>query len=326
MREPITLDFETWPIGQRPDSPPRPVGLAAHFPGMAPFYLAWGHQTGPNNCTEGEAKEWLWKAWAAQEHGLLFHNAKFDMGVATERLGMPMLPWHRIHDTMFLAFLADPHARSLGLKDLANDRLQIPPDERDGVAAWVMQNSTQLLTRFPQYKQSAGSTKISKAKTGAWIFAAPASIVAPYAIGDVTRTRALFDDLLPLIEHNGMGPAYDRERELMPILLENERDGMRCDLDKLEVDCHVHAAAFGGAEDWLRRTLRASGLNFDADQEVAQLLLSRGIVQESDFPRTEGTRSNPAGQLSMSKEALMPELFTGGCSGFEGWQIASMLG
>jgi hypothetical protein len=27
-----------------------------------------------------------------------------------------MPPWDRIHDTMFLAYLCDPHSRSLGLK------------------------------------------------------------------------------------------------------------------------------------------------------------------------------------------------------------------
>ena len=169
--EVITLDFETLPIGQRPDYPPRPVGLALHLPGMAPFYLAWGHATGQNNCTESDAREWLGKVWQSP-YPVLCHNAKFDMAVATEALGLPMLPWQRVHDTMFLAYLADPHSRSLGLKDLAHDLLGQAPDERDTVADWVMTNGKALLERYPHLKTSEGQRNITKSKTGAWIFAA----------------------------------------------------------------------------------------------------------------------------------------------------------
>ena len=323
--DPITLDFETYPIRQRPDYPPRPVGLAAHFPGLDPFYLACGHTHGANNCDEATAREWLWKAWTS-DHPLLFHNAKFDLAVATEAWGFPKLPWQRVHDTMFLAFLADPHARSLGLKDLADDLLGIAPDEKDAVADWVTSNSVNLLTRYPEFRVSEGSRTITKSKAGAWIFAVPPEIVGPYAIGDVTRTRALFDHLLPIIERNGMMPAYDRERELLPILLANEAEGMRVDLERLEVDIYSGGLAFDSTEDWLRRTLGASGLNFDADQDVASVLVQRGIVHEDEFPRTAPTKTKPSGQMSMSKENLLPEMFTGASGGAEGWQIASMLG
>ena len=319
--EVITLDFETLPIRQRPDYPPRPVGLALHLPGMAPFYLAWGHASGMNNCTEAEGREWLHKVWASP-YAVLCHNAKFDMAVATEALGFPGLPWERVHDTMFLAYLADPHTRSLGLKDLAHDLLGQAPDERDTVADWVMTNGKGLLERYPHLKTSEGQRNITKSKTGAWIFAAPPDIVGPYAIGDVTRTRDLFDHLYPLIQTHGMGAAYDRERQLMPILMENERIGMRVDLQALEVDIHTYTLAFDGAEDWLRRALGASGLNFDADQDVASVLVQRGLVHEADFPRTERSARHPNGQLSMSKENLTPELFTGP----GGAQIASVLG
>ena len=159
--QPIVLDFETHPIQGRPNYPPRPVGLAAHFPGMAPFYLAWGHETGQNTCAQSLAHEWLDKAWRSQ-HPVLCHNAKFDMEVATVGFGLPMLPWHRVHDTMFLAFLANPHAHSLALKDLADDLLGIPPDEKDAVAAWVMAHSADLLARFPAYKISPTQRSITK--------------------------------------------------------------------------------------------------------------------------------------------------------------------
>ncbi len=311
--EPVTLDFETYPIAKRPDYPPKPVSLALHLPGMAPFSLLWGHPSG-NNCTEAEAREWLAKVWASK-HPVLCHNAKFDLSVACEGMGFLMLPWRRIHDTMILAFLNDPHARTLGLKGLAESLLGEPPTEQDAVKEWVWANRAALAQRY-------GGKAPTKAKAGAWIYAVPGEVVAPYVLGDVTRTRALFDRLLPRIEALGMGDAYNRERQLMPILMENERDGIRVDVARLHHDVKGYTSHFDYTEAWLRSALKAEGLNFDADQDVASVLLSAGIVKERDFPRTKPTKRHPDGQRSVAKDSLTPDLFTGP----RGALIASMLG
>lgn len=316
----VALDFETLPIAGRPDYPPHPVGLAVHADGMASRYLSWGHRTGRNNSGEAEAKELLWRIWCDPNASTLWHNAKFDVAVATERWGFPMLPWHRIHDTTFIAFLIDPHSRSAGLKQLAADLLGMPPEERDAVADWVVAHSDQLTAAYPQYVPVSNQTgrpksKLSHKDAGAFIFAAPAELVEPYAIGDVVRTRALFDYGYPIVQRHGMDEAYDRERQLLPILMENERLGMRVD-PQLAPDCEHYRKAFDFAEDWLRRELRASGLNFDADKDVAETLITRGVVPEANFTLTA------SGQYSMSKEFLLPELFTGQ----NGATIASVLG
>src|SRR5690606_33427032 len=109
-----TLDFETHPIGPRPQHyPPEPVGLAWRDPDGRSGYWAWGHPSG-NNCSRDHAHETLFRAWNS---GLpiVFHNAKFDMGICYERLHLPVLPWDRVHDTMFLAFLLDPYEKTLAL-------------------------------------------------------------------------------------------------------------------------------------------------------------------------------------------------------------------
>jgi hypothetical protein len=97
---------------------------------------------------------------------------------------------------------------------------------------------------------------------------------------------------------------------------------MRVDLEGLEEDIDYYAGAFGHAEDSLRHVLRASGLNFDADADVASVLLERGIVPAENWTRTTATKAHPNGQLSMSKENLLPEHFVGP----EGTAIASALG
>ena len=129
------VDFETEAIAPRPDYPPRPVGVAIRRPqDRKSKYYAWGHPIG-NNCTEAEALAALREVWES-DWFVSMHNAKFDLAVAEEKLGLAVLPWQRVHDTMVLAYLVDPHAKKIGLKELAEERLGVPPTERDAVRDW----------------------------------------------------------------------------------------------------------------------------------------------------------------------------------------------
>src|SRR5690606_41304710 len=110
------IDFETEGIQQRPHFPPRPVGVSIRRAGeRRSRYYAWGHPTG-NNCTKEEAVRALRQVWEDSHTPILAHNAKFEYAVATEVLGLPELPWERIHDTQYLLFLYNPHAKTLSLR------------------------------------------------------------------------------------------------------------------------------------------------------------------------------------------------------------------
>lgn len=302
MRHVVAIDFETASIEGRPAFPPEAVGVALRYPDGDSRYLAWGHPVG-NNVTPAQAKETLYALFSAAcvgEIDLLFHNAKFDLAVSCEGMGLPMPPWRNIHDTMFLIFLADPNRRSLGLKEVADDLLGMPPEEQDAVADWVWQNRADLVASY--------GGKITRAKrgpnsAGAWISRCPAHLVAPYAIGDVERTFALFEHLHPLVRRVGMGVAYDRERRLLPILMENERQGMRVDLQLLEHDIAACRAAMGRVERWVRRELDAPALNLDADRDFADALLMARAVDETRLVMT------PSGQISVSKDNLTSDMF-----------------
>ncbi len=305
----VTYDFETQAIGPRPlRYPPKPVGVSIQYGDEAPRYYAFGHLSGGNNCTEAEARAALEKAWMSGAM-MLAHNQKFDCAVATEQWGLPMLPWDRMGDTMILIFLLDPHARTTALKPLAQDMLGMPPEEQDEVARWIWANRERIL--------AATGEKVPSAKrTGAFIWCAPGDLVGRYANGDVIRTKRLYDHMRPLVERYGMDEAYDRERRLMPILMENERLGLRVDIERLAEDTARYQAAFKQVEDSLRQFLNAPGLNFDADADVAEVLLGRGIVPNDNWTTTK------SGQLSMSKDNLHPDLFTGP----GGAEVASALG
>ena len=279
----ITVDFETEAIAPRPHYPPKPVGVAVKLDGGRSRYYAWGHPTG-NNADLLSVKMLLSDIW--RKEVLLFHNAKFDLEVAHKHLGLAPPPWNRVHDTLFLLFLSDPHAVSLGLKPSAERLLGLPPDERDKVRDWLIEHG--VVT--------------SKQNAGAFIARAPGDIVGKYAIGDVDRTRALYNLLMPKVQEVGMEAAYERERRLLPILMSNERLGMRVDLPGLERASIRSGNALWTVDAWLRKRLGNLGLNLDSDVEVAAALKKRKIVKV--FPKT------PTGRNSVSKKVLTKDLFS----------------
>jgi DNA polymerase I-like protein with 3'-5' exonuclease and polymerase domains len=279
----VTVDFETEAIESRPKYPPKPVGVAIKFGAAQAQYYAWGHPTG-NNTTREKARDRLLAIYKSSDK-VLFHNAKFDLDVGEQHLNLPPLPWDRVHDTMFTLFLRDPHANSLSLKPAAERWLGLPPDERDAVGQWLV---------------AKGIIK-SNQRPGAFISRAPGALVGRYAIGDVDRTYKLHMLLHPQIVRMGMREAYDVERQLLPILLDNERRGMRVDLDGLHSDLEIFEIALAKIDNWLRRRLGNKTLNLDADAEVADALRAAGVV--SVFPKTA------TGKDSVSKKNLTIEYF-----------------
>lgn len=306
---PVTVvDFETDPIEPRPDYPPKPVGVSIQRPGQKARYFAWSHYSGKNNCSLRDAQNALRSVWKTD--ALLFHNAKFDVDVAQTHMGCGPIPWERVHDTMFLLFLFDPHASSFGLKPSSERLLGITPDERDAIEEWLWAHRTQLIANFPELTgprfvdRKTGKPIITKRSAmGAFIAYAPGDIAGTYANGDTLRTEKLFRYLWPRIADRGMEEAYDRERALMPILLDNERVGVRIDLRPLRKDIKLYSAASETAEQWLRKKLKAPHLNLDSDDDVAEALSRCGVVDDESWTLTA------TGKRSVSKKNLLPEMF-----------------
>jgi hypothetical protein len=299
--QPAVVDFETHPIVPRPKFPPEPVGVSIKWPGSKSRYYAWGHPAG-NNCTINQGREALAQVW---DSGIdvLFHNAAFDVAVAHERMDLPLLPWNRVHDTMFLLFLYDPHMKSMGLKEAAADLLGWPPEERDAMNDWVWENRKLLRELYPGISISRTKGKVDKLGEKIWLI--PGNIVGPYAEGDTDRTEALFHATYKYVRRTGMMAAYDRERRLLPIFMENERIGLRADLAGLSRDIPVYLKALERAEVGMRHFLNAPELNFDDDVGLANAFQAAGVVHEDRWVTTE-----KSGQLSVAKDNLPPDAFT----------------
>jgi len=290
MPRPTTIDFETKGIKGRPDYPPKPVGVAIKKWGRPARYYAWAHPTG-NNCTKREAVKALKEVWKTPD-GLLFHNSKFDADVAEEHMGMKRLPWDRYHDSVFMLFLDDPHSMDLGLKPSAEWVLGWPAEEQEEVKDWLLEH------------QPVPGVKISKGKTSehywaAYISEAPGGLVGKYAIGDVDRAAALFETLWKDTCKRGMLQAYNRERELMPILLENERQGVRIAVNRLRKDVKEYSALKAKIEVWIRRQLNiGEEVNLDSGTQVVEAMAAAGKLDLDLLGVT------PTGKLKSDKESL----------------------
>jgi DNA polymerase I len=286
----IVVDFETQGIVGNPVvNPPVPVGVAVWITGSQPQYLAWDHPT-ENNCSYGDARQYLYNI---QEAGnpRLFHNAPFDLSVQAKWMSLPhnfidspYVPghsWKNVHDTMYLLFLADPYAPTYSLKPSADRYLGMPPTEQDAVKRWILQNVN-------------GATERD---WGAYIALAPGNLVGEYAIGDVVRTRKLFDLLHTQIVEQGMEAAYDRERELMPELIQGTKRGILLNRWKLEHHEKVYTQALDMATDNLVISLGCTRGDLENDATFADALECSGAV-------TEWVLTPKSGKRSMSKENL----------------------
>jgi DNA polymerase-1 len=268
------IDFETEAIVDGTGKAPKPVGVSLWLPGEQPKYMAWGHPEG-NNCDEYHAKNAVARVW---EEEPVFHNAKFDIGVAEQH--WEFAKPKRYHDTMFQIYLYNPLAKTTSLKPSAHTILGIPPEEQDKVKDFVL---AQGWTRKPS-------------EAGAFISKCPVSLIEPYANGDTWRTGLLHERLHTEIIEKMWERGYQRELDLMPHMLDAERVGVRINRELLYTDITLYSFYFKQITDQVCVLL--GDINLDSGAEVARALLSRGFAKESDFLRT------PTGRLSTSKDSL----------------------
>lgn len=268
-----TLDFETEGIEGNPLLyPPKPVGLAVRWPDGRKEYIT-NFQVMRN--TWGDIRNAGWP--------MLFHNAPFDLSVARTHLGLDWPDWKQIYDTMYLVYLADPYAKSFGLKPSAERYLGIPPDEQDACKAWILSN-------VPKATEKGWGAHLSKV---------PVSILGPYAKQDVEDTYLLFENLHPTCQQE----PYDRERQLMPILAAATIKGVRVATTQLEQGFELYTGALEQADHQLRATLAAPSLNLSSGAELAHALDVAGYVDDWVLTPT-GKRSTAMDNLMVNDPTL----------------------
>jgi len=76
------------------------------------------------------------------------------------------------------------------------------------------------------------------------------------------------------------------------------------DLRSLRQDSKLYLAAVEQADAWLRKRLKAPGLNLDSDAEVAEALARSSIIKDEDWALTA------TGKRSVSKKNLLPSMYS----------------
>jgi len=230
-RDLVYLDFETEAIGPRPlHYPPKPVGCAVMGPSHGkPRYMAWGHPAG-NNCKLEDVLPEFRQLWDDKRAVLSFYNAKFDLEVAQEHLGLPLPPPERIDDPMILAVFKDSRLYNYQQRTLLKLWLKKSQDERDELKLWI----------WAHFKEELGRKKGTQ--WGRYICKAPGDLVGrSRAIPDVELTRELREYLQDTAD--SMPEAYLRELKMIKVTLGMEKRGVPMDVEALERDNVIYTNA-----------------------------------------------------------------------------------
>ena len=280
------FDYETKGIERRPEYPPEPVGAAIKIDGVHE-YLAWGHPTG-NNIKKTEANKIIKDLF--KNGRPLMHNAAFDIEVAMEKQ-KAVMP-RQFEDTLFLAYLYDPRAKSLSLKPMAETHLGMPSEEQEELHNWIYEN-----VFLPN------GWKVTKSNPlGKYIWMAPGELVGKYAIGDTVRTEKLYYHFLEYVEENGMMEAYNREKECLPIFMDMSRRGLKIATNKLKRDLTTWKRKQHEWEEWIRKRMKTPDLDIASNVQLADAMERTGKVTQ--WIMTAPSKTHPKGQRSTARENL----------------------
>lgn len=284
-RKVSVVDFETYPIKTRPHYPPCPVGVAIKRGSLVTKYYKLRTPTEINYATD-----LLHDIF--RNDVVVFHNARFDIDVAEEHLGVTFNKdrFRYMHDTAIMLFLHDPDAESFSLKPSAEKYLGIRPEERDLVSEWIV-------THQPAEAIALNNgARITPSRAMAFTAFAPDDLVERYAIGDVDRTHALFSFLYDDVMKN-MCDAYDRERRLVFTLLRMERVGINVDVGKLERDISEYTRVLANVDRFIWKKLKRE-FNIDSGKQLVEALVASGHIHPSAVVLTE------KGNAKSDKETL----------------------
>lgn len=143
------------------------------------------------------------------------HNLKFDYHFLRE-VGV-VLPPDRLDCTMIRAALINEHEPTYALDFLARKYCGAKKDEE------IYEEMAKLFGGRPT--RNAQMPNISRA---------PVGMVSKYAIQDAVVTRALYEWQQDEIERQGLHKVHQLERDLQPVIIDMETEGVRVDVEQAE--------------------------------------------------------------------------------------------
>ena len=223
----VALDTETNDEGLRADRGSAWPWRGGHVAGISVAWRADGEMHAiyiplrhpdTDNFDPDRVYRWL-KDLVASDVRIVTHNGIYDFGWLRAEGGVVMPPSDRLEETGALATMIDENQFSYSLDSLCG-RYGLPGKD-------------EALLR--QAVEAAGFAKgRKKVNPQEHIWQLPARYVGPYAEADAVNTLLLFEKLDPILDQENIRSAYRLEVDLLPMVLEMRRRGIRIDQDAAE--------------------------------------------------------------------------------------------
>jgi DNA polymerase I-like protein with 3'-5' exonuclease and polymerase domains len=222
----IALDTETRDDGLRADRGSAWPWRGGHVCGVSvawradgeirAIYVPMRHPDSENVPRENVIR-WL-KDLLASDVRIVTQNGLYDYGWLRSDFGLHMPPAERLEEILALATLIDENRFSYSLDSLCTWRGLPGKDE----------------TLLRQAVEAAGFKISKKTPLQSYIHKLPARFVGPYAEIDAANPLALFENLNPILDKEGTRAAYRLEVDLLPMVHEMRRRGIRVDQSAAE--------------------------------------------------------------------------------------------
>jgi DNA polymerase I-like protein with 3'-5' exonuclease and polymerase domains len=173
------------------------------------FYIPLRHPH-TANLDPAQVYGWLTDLIASGVH-IVTQNGIYDWGWLRTDGGILMPPSDQLEEVGALATLIDENRFNYGLDALCDWRGLTGKD-------------TALLE---EAIKAAGFKISNKNPLQSYIWQLPAHLVGPYAEADAANTLALFESLDPVLDREGTRAAYRLDVDLLPMVLEMRRRGIR---------------------------------------------------------------------------------------------------
>jgi DNA polymerase I-like protein with 3'-5' exonuclease and polymerase domains len=256
------------------------VSVAYHADGgIRGHYIPIRHPDSANMARE-QVFSWL-RDLAASDVRIVTQNGLYDWGWLRAEADIRMPPAERLEEIGALATIVDENRFRYGLDALCAWRGLPGKDEtplHQGIAALGLIGN-----------------KRKKVVPQNHVWQLPARYVGPYAEADAINTLALFENLDPILDQEGTRAAYRLECDILPMVREMRRRGIRIDLDTA-----------AGARDLLLRKRDAAlaelSEKFGRAISMHEIQSKKWLVTTFDklkitYPRTEkGNASFTAGK------------------------------
>jgi DNA polymerase I-like protein with 3'-5' exonuclease and polymerase domains len=170
------------------------------------------------NFDRAQLFQWL-KDLIASGVCIITQNGLYDWGWLRAEAGILMPPSDRLEEIGAMATLIDENRFSYSL---------------DNLCAWrSLPGKDDTLLR-EAVKAAGFAPKRKKIKIQEHIWQMPAQYVGPYAEADAANTLALWENLNPILDQEGTRDAYRLEIDLLPMVHEMRRRGIRIDQSAAE--------------------------------------------------------------------------------------------